>query len=304
MENLNSIITLQKLFKGRNVDFDATQDSAIQLIRHADNRVGKSNDKNSKKLLIDGKPVPDGISNLYELYIYRRDLFDIYQSEQLKGRFDKTKYWVVFLGEKGTSSRFLGVYEITGKHQSPHKANEEFLHLKHVPEFQYLEEKVIIDWGKSTVSWHQYYNNEKEVIRIEEGLTKADGTPVFKSYPEVILDYSQLKMVLQDLDWISMLKALNCIYLIEDKSNGKAYVGSTYGREGIYGRWIQYVENGHGGNVELENLIKSDPNYHNKNFQWTILETLNSNITQQEAIERENLWKRKLLTLEHGYNKN
>lgn len=304
MENLNIIITLQNLFKGRNEDFDSTPDKAIQLIRHADNRVGRSNDKNSKQLLIDGEPVPDGISNLYELYIYRRDLFDIYQSEQLKGRFDNTKYWVVFLGEKGTSSRFLGVYEIMGRNPSDYDKDGEVLDLRHVPEFQYLEEKVIIDWGKSTVSWHQYYNNEKEVIRIEEGLTKADGTPVFKSYPEVILDYSQLKMVLQDLDWIAMLKALNCIYLIEDKSNGKAYVGSTYGRDGIFGRWSQYGETGHGGNVELEKLIKSDSKYHHKNFQWTILETLNSNITQQEAIERENLWKRKLLTLEHGYNQN
>ena len=68
MENLNSIITLQKLFKGRNVDFDSTQDSAIQLIRHADNRVGKD-----EKLLIAGTPVPSGVSNLYKLYIYHRD---------------------------------------------------------------------------------------------------------------------------------------------------------------------------------------------------------------------------------------
>ena len=304
MENVNSIITLQNLLKGRNVDFDSTPNKAIQLIRHADHRIGKSNDKNSKDLLIDGKPVPNGISNLYELYIYRRDLFDIYQSEQLKGVFDNIKYWVVFLGEKGTSGRFLGVYEIIGRHQNRHKANEEILDLKHLPEFQCLEEKVIIDWKKNAIKWHQYYYNEKEVIRIEEGMTKANGTPVFKSYPEVILDYSQLKMVLQDQDWKAMLKALNCIYLIEDKTNGKAYVGSTYGREGIYGRWSQYGKTGHGGNIELEKLIKSDSMYHHKNFQWTILETLNSNITQQEAIERENLWKRKLLTLEHGYNQN
>ena len=304
MENLNTIITLKALLKGRNQDFDSTPDNAIQLIRHADNRVGRSNEKNKKELLINGKPVPEGISNLYELYIYRRDLFDTYQSEQLKGRFDNTKYWVVFLGEKGTSCRLLGVYEIIGRQQSKIKEDEEVLNLRQVPEFQFLEEKIIIDWGKSTVSWHQYYNNEKEVIRIEEGLTKGDGTPVFKSYPEVILDYNQLKMVLQDSEWISVLKALNCIYLIEDKRNGNAYVGSTYGKEGIYQRWSQYGETGHGGNVDLEKLIKEDPQYHIKNFQWTILETLNSNITQQEAIERENLWKRKLLTLEHGYNNN
>lgn len=304
MENLNSIITLQNLLKGRNADFDSTSDHAIQLIRHADNRVGRSDEKNDKELLIDGKPVPAEISNLYELYLYRRDLFDKYQSEQKKGEFDNTKYWVVFLGEKGNSCRFLGVYEITGRHQSPHNAEEEFLDLKHLSEFQYLEEKVIIDWGKSPLRWHQYYYNEKEVIRVEEGMAKADGTPVFKSYPEVLLDYSQLKMVLQDPDWMAKLQAINCIYLIKDKLNGKEYVGSTYGSERVYGRWNQYGKTGHGGNVELEKLIKTDPQYHHKYFQWTILQTLDSYITQQEAIEKENLWKRKLLSLKFGYNKN
>lgn len=311
MGNLNSIITLQNLLKGRNDDFDSiststTSNQAIQLIRHADNRVGRSNVKKGKELLIDGNPVPAGISNLYELYLYRRDLFDKYQSEQKKGTFDNTKYWVVFLGEKGTSCRFLGVYEITGRHQSPHNAEEEILDLRHLPEFQYLEEKVIIDWGKSTVSWHQYYNNEKEVIRVEEGMAKADGTPVFKGYTEVLLDYSQLKKVLQDPEWIAKLQAINCIYLIKDKSNGKEYVGSTYGSERIYGRWSQYGKTGHGGNVKLEEKIKTDPQYHHKNFQWTILQTLDSYITQQEAIERENLWKRKLLSLnpDFGYNMN
>lgn len=305
MKNLNTIITLQDLFKGRNKDFDSTSDKEIQIIRHADDRVGKDNAKNKKELLIAGKPVPTDVSNLYELYIYHRNLFEIYQSEQKKGEFDNTKYLVVFLGGKGKSCRFLGVYEITGRKQSQYNQDEEFLELKQVKEFQYLEEKVIIDWGNATLRWHQYYHNIKEVIRIEDGMSKPDGTPIFKSYPEVILDYDQLKMVLEDNIWKEKLKALNCIYLIKDKSNGKEYVGSTSGREGIYQRWCEYAKNGHGGDVKLEELIKSDPKYHQKNFQWTILETLNYNITTREAVERENLWKRKLITLsKHGYNKN
>lgn len=315
MGNLNTIISIQDLLKGRCKDFDSISKNMIKLIRHADKRVGKSNDsyhtktkkskdKDDPLLLIDGKPVPQGISNLYELYIYHRDLFDKYQSEQKKGLFDKTKYLVVFLGEKGITGRFLGVYEIVGRKPSNYSINEETLELRHVNEFKFLEEKVIIEWSKNTQTWHQSYNQERQVIRIEEGLAKANGTPVFKSYPEVILDYSQLKMVLNDPDWITVLKAVNCIYLIVDKSNGKTYIGSTSGKERIFQRWSQYGESGHGGNVELEKLIKKDNQYHHKNFQWSILETLNSNITQKEAIERENLWKRKLLSLKHGYNDN
>lgn len=305
-EKKDIIISLQELLKGRNIDFDNTSDKEIQLIRHADHRVKKSSkDNKSTDLRINGNPVPPGVSSLYELYIYHRDLFEKYQSEQKKDKFDKIKYWVVFLGETGTTCRLLGVYEITGRKESEHKTDEEILSLRPVPEFKLLEEKVIIDWGPSVKNWHQFYYNEKEVIRIDEGLIKADGTPVFKSYQDVILTYRQLLLVLKDPNWIKMLKALNCIYLIKDKSNGKEYIGSTSGREGIFQRWSDYAKDGHAGDVELEKLIKADPLYHHKNFQWTILETLNSNITQQEAIERENLWKRKLITLsKHGYNKN
>ena len=65
-----------------------------------------------------------------------------------------------------------------------------------------------------------------------------------------------------------------------------------------------YVQTGHGKNVKLEDLLQADPQYHEKNFQWTILEQLPINITEFEAIEKENLWKRKLLSLQFGYNKN
>ena len=305
MKNLNSFITLKDLLKGRCEDFDNTPDNAIQLIRHADKRVKKSAQKNeSADLKIDGKDVPSDVANLYELYIFHRDLFDMYQSEQLKGRFDGIKYWVVFLGEKGTTGRLLGVYEIMGRTPSAHAENEEVLKLRQVPEFKFLEEKVIIEWGKGTVNWYQYYYNDKDVIRIEEGLNKADGTPVFKDYSSVLLNYHQLIQVLEDPDWTQKLKALNCIYLIVDKSNGKLYVGSTYNREGIYGRWQDYAATGHGNNKKLVEKVDGQADYHIQNFQWTILETLPLNITELEAIEREALWKRKLLSLQHGYNEN
>ena len=304
-DNLNRIISIQTILKGRNEDFDNTPSSAIKMVRHADTRVGRKKEKeNSVKLLIEGQPVPNGISSLYELYLERRDLFDKYQSEQLKGRFDGIKYMIVFLGEKGTSARFLAVYKIEGQKPSTINAEEVILELSYVPEFKFLEEKIIIDWGKSTVSWHQYFNQIKNVIRIEDGISKDDGTPIFKSYPEVILNHRQLIQVLNDKDWEQMLKAVNCIYLIVDKNNGRNYVGSTYGNDRIYQRWSQYAATGHGGNVELKRIIENDPNYHVKNFQWSILETLAANITQDEAIERETIWKKKLLSREHGYNKN
>lgn len=51
-----------------------------------------------------------------------------------------------------------------------------------------------------------------------------------------------------------MLSAVNCIYIITDRKTGKNYIGSTYGKEGIWGRWKEYAKTGgHGNNVTLQN---------------------------------------------------
>ena len=45
-----------------------------------------------------------------------------------------------------------------------------------------------------------------------------------------------------------MLSAVNCIYLISDKKTGQQYVGSTYGKDGVWGRWQGYANTIHNGN--------------------------------------------------------
>lgn len=305
MDN-NYIISLQDLFRGRDKEgFDKAAPNEIKLVRHADGRISNPKKESAIELLVDGKKVPEEIGSLYDMYLYRKDLFITYQSEQLKGRFDNVKYIVSFIGENGgTTARFVGVYKICGRHQSLISENEEVLELEEVPEFKFLNEKIVIDWGKATVSWRQNYSQIKYVIRIEDGMRNPNGMPIFKSYNDVILTHDELEQVLKDDEWTNKLKAVNCIYLIADLSNGKHYVGSTYGRAGIYGRWCDYANTGHGDDKDLKKLIEEDSNYHKRNFQWSILETIPLTITEFEAIERESLWKRKLKTIKFGYNNN
>ena len=99
-----------------------------------------------------------------------------------------------------------------------------------------------------------------------------------------------------------MLSAVNCIYIITDRKTGKNYIGSTYGKEGIWGRWKEYAKTGgHGNNVTLQKLYDQDNSYPN-NFSWSILETLSISISSYEAINIEN--KQKLGTLAFGLNNN
>ena len=88
-------------------------------------------------------------------------------------------------------------------------------------------------------------------------------------------------------------------------ANGKVYIGSAYGNDGIWGRWKDSAETkGHGNNDMLVEIIKQNPDYAWDNLQWFILETFSLDVTDAYAVERENLYKLKLCTRRFGYNKN
>ena len=74
-------------------------------------------------------------------------------------------------------------------------------------------------------------------------------------------------------------------------------MGSAYGDNGIYGRWMSYAKNGHGGNIELKKL---NPN----NFEFSILEIATKTASADEVIHRESRWKEKLGTRKFGLNQN
>ena len=294
MERKDYIATIQELLKGRNEEFDKADVERIRLIRHKDSR---------KEKIIGGKSYE---ISLYDIYLYENEAFVTYQSEQLVKKFKNVDYLVSFIGEESTSSRFVGVYKNNGILQMlPDYKGEAHARfdIQEIPGFELLKERVIIDWN-NPVQWLQHYN-EMPVIRIDRGLIE-NNLPVFVRYEDVILNYIQLKTIINsnNPEWKSRLESCNCIYLILDKSNGKQYVGSPYNTKCIWGRWSEYAKTGHGDDVELKKCIDSDPKYAEKNFQWCILETLPIKILQDQAIERESLYKRKLGTRIYGHNKN
>lgn len=285
-----AIVTIQELLRGRDADFDAAKN--IRLVRHADNR---------KVKLIKGEEVR---GTLYNLYRYQKETFLQYQREQPRKRFEDVDYMVAFIGEKGTTARFVGVYKVGNKVDSPYIPDDIICDMEVVAAFEPLTHRVVIDWGKSTVSWCQDFDTQfKPVIRIDEGFEDADGVPRFVSYYDTLLSFDQLRAVINsnnDNPWHTALRSVNCIYLISDVENGRHYVGSTYGENGIWGRWETYVKTGgHGDNVELKK-------YSAQNFQWSILEVLPINITADQAVDRENLYKQKLMSRHKvtGYNQN
>lgn len=293
------IISIQDLLKGwnRNSDFDNVNESRIKLVRHSSDVQPDSFIYNKYK------------GSVYKLYRTDYALFKEWQSEQSDSKMKNVDYLVVFLAEEGCECRFIGVYRNYGPKRATGNGVSEYA-IEEVEGFEGLKDKVVIDWGKGTLSWMQNWQSTKNVRRIDQ-VNTGDDIPYFIRYEDVILSFSQLQKVVEDKEWKSKLESLNCVYMILDKETGKQYVGVTYKdmkpgiKNGILGRWTEYAKTGHGNNKLLVALLaEKGISYAEQNFQWTILETLPLNVTPKVAIDRESLYKKKFGTREHGYNEN
>ena len=285
-----AILTIGKILKEAGLDTS----KRIKLVRHKDNR---------SELMIDGKVVN---GNPYDWYINDRKSFIAYQSEQSEERFKNADYIVSFIGEDGTTARMVGVYRVLGldKERMERVNNGHFFYqMEEVDGFDELNERVIIDWGKSAINWHQWLDkNDKEIIAIE----RKGIDWVCPDYDQIKLSFEQLQRIFRDeiSVWKNKLSASNCIYVISDSKSGNLYVGSTYNREGIWGRWKDYAATGHGGDVELVKLLEADPEYAKKYFTWAILQVLPLGIQDEKAISIETLWKNKLGRTACALNRN
>jgi hypothetical protein len=143
----------------------------------------------------------------------------------------------------------------------------------------------------------------KEIVQIlPKGYLKE-----FPGYQNVILSFDELEKIINNPDsnkqWKNMLSKVFGVYLILDKTDGKQYVGSAYGKNGIWGRWSQYAKTKHGNNKYLIELLEEYPNRF-KNFQYSILNVLPNSLMKEEVIEKENIAKEKMGSKVFGLNGN
>lgn len=137
-------------------------------------------------------------------------------------------------------------------------------------------------------------------------LEKKVAITDFLGFNKINIDYKALKHIVNDniSSWKTALSNVKGIYLIVDTLTGKQYVGSAYGDECLWQRWSNYAKNGHGGNIELKELLKNNGENYKYNFKYSILEVCNMNLGNEHIIERETFWKDILLTKKFGLNKN
>lgn len=144
-----------------------------------------------------------------------------------------------------------------------------------------------------------------EQLEVESILPDVFDDDIFPGYENVNLSWSALKRNIEKESWKTALQNQKGIYLIADEKTGKLYVGSAYGTHMILGRWRSYVHGGHGGNVELREIVKTYGfDYIKQNFRYSILEIYKSTVDDETIINRESWWKNALLSRTFGYNSN
>ena len=242
------------------------------------------------------------------------EFFEEYQKIQPENYFHGKNFIFSFIGEQGTTARFIGVYKVksiialkdavidaeywkkyAGKHN---KEADSYFDLEKLDLLEDLQNRLVIDYCATrnivNVNWKTIA--KKPVISI--------SSRRFEGYENILWTYSDLEHYINHAEiydnYYFALSSVNGVYLIVDTKDHKQYVGSASGDEGIWGRWKEYVKtSGTGGNKKLGQHLGQEQNQY-RNLQYTILEVIpktgNKDKDRLFVLGREMLYKKKLQT--------
>lgn len=172
----------------------------------------------------------------------------------------------------------------------PHDQFEAY-DMEPIAEMDDLAGRVVIDWGPATRAWSQWLRRrDKPIVEIKRRATEPPF-PGFKHFAAVVSTVPLLPPV-----WRELLGSVGGVYLLAATS-GELYIGSAYGAGGFLGRWRQYADDGHGGNL----LLRSRPVF---DATVSILAVMDKDAEASEVIREEAYWKVKLGSRAHGLNAN
>lgn len=147
-----------------------------------------------------------------------------------------------------------------------------------------------------------------ENIDVAEILPNIYEPIKFSGFENVYLPFKTLKSMIDGVryaDYRAALSGVKGIYCITDTRNGKLYIGSASGKDGILQRWNDYKASFTGGNKGLQELLENEgEDYFIENFTYTLLEIFPKNVQPARIYKRESYWKEVFATRIFGYNRN
>jgi len=259
----------------------------VRLIRHKDKRAKRGRSP-------------------YELWRDNRPHFDLYQSTQSFSNRNKltASYWAVFVVNLNDETMFAGLYRVKYRGllekdtPMPHMdgidkaGTSDVYDLALQDDLRDLSGKLFIDWGPGALAWVQYAERNNKAIT---ELRKAFQEPNFPGFLNFIRPLSKLDNM--PTSWLVTLKSSRGVYLLTCPKTKEQYVGSATGEDGFWGRWQNYIQTGHGGNVGLKSRDPSD-------YQVSILEVAGTSASTDDIRTMEGRWQSKLQSREMRLNRN
>lgn len=223
---------------------------------------------------------------------------------------DPERYWVVLVADGQHRSRLFCVYENHGEVLSERTETNRFWDLRLTDFLAPLTDRLVVEWA-SPRNWHRRATSAANLPVLE--IADRDKVP-FPGFDRVLLRFHELQEMTTDhryADWRAALSEVQGIYLITDSSTGCQYVGKADGGERIFGRWMQYARDGHGGNVALRELAAAagvaegaGRTDHARHFVFSILRVFGPSTSSSEVDAAESHYKNALMTREFGLNRN
>ena len=238
---------------------------------------------------------------------YLEGKFQEWQENQNDENFNR-EYILSLIDINNDEWLFAGIYErISVKKRKEDEMGKNFIYetklLNDIS--QELMGRLVISFKNPRNSYLNYENNYTELIVLE--IKKPDYNFIpFRGYTDIFIEFNLLREIIHnnDISWKIALSSVKGIYLITDRSNGNLYVGSASGKDAIWQRWNDYIENGHGEDVILKEIIQKNGYEYTSNYSFSILEIVEINTTKSEILYKESRWKEKLMTRKYGYNEN
>lgn len=242
----------------------------------------------------------------YELWRDNRAQFDAYQATQEIYQRAKLQapYWASFVGTSSGETMFVGLYGV--RYKGLLQKDTPWVHADGIDKagscdsyeltlmdaLSDLAGKLFIDWGPAGRAWIQ--RADKQDKRITE-VRMEFKEPDFPGFLEFMKPLSKIEEL--PTSWVTVLKSSKGVYLLTCPKTKEQYVGSATGHDGFWGRWQEYACTGHGGNVGLKRRKPSD-------YQVSILEVAGSAASEEDILQMEGRWQRKLQSREMGLNRN